>query len=112
MRCILYFRPTSWELKEKLEGEQEDVDSYLDAAKFICGAEDVTVYDPVEEEAEEEAFEEQLTESDIYTSVSMDESSEIYEEPQYNDAISSEKDLPLLSTTPMPKSSIQFSSKV
>ena len=97
-------------MKEILEGEQEDVDSYLDAAKFICGAEDV--FDPIEEEAEEEAFKEQLTESDIYTSISMDESSEVYEEPQYSGAVSSEKYLPPPSTIPMPKSNLQFSSKV
>jgi hypothetical protein len=52
-----FFRPTSWELKDILEGEQEEVDSYLDAAKFICGAEEM--FDPVEQEAEEERFEEQ-----------------------------------------------------
>ena len=105
------FRPTSWELKEILEGEQEDVDSYLDAAKFICGTEDV--FDPIEEEVEEEAYE-QLTESDFYTSISMDESSELYEDLQCNDAVSSEKHqlLPVPSAMPTLKSNMQFTSKV
>jgi hypothetical protein len=107
------FRPTSWELKDILEGEQKDADSYLDAAKIICGAENV--FDPIEEEAEEELYEEQLTESDVYTSISMDESSEfeVYEEPQYTYIeVSSEKQLPPVSTIPTPQSNLQFSSKV
>ena len=104
----IYFRPTSWELKEILEGEQEDVDSYLDAAKFICSVEDV--FDPIEDEEEEEASEEKLTCD--YQSVSMETSSE-YDEPQWNDKISYENVRSHLPPTiPKPKFNVPISSKV
>lgn len=97
-------------MKETLEGEQEDVDSYLDAAKFICSAEDA--FDPIKE-AEEEVFEEQMTYD--YMSKLMDEPSEVYEEPRWNDAVSFEKEVPVLttsSTIPKPKSNLPLNSKV
>ena len=99
-------------MKEILEREQEDVDSYLDAAKFICGAEDV--FASTEEEPEEEAFEEQLidSESDVYASVSIDECSKLYEKPKYVNTSPHGRHLPLPSTISMPKSNLQFSSKV
>ena len=106
---VIFFRPTSWELKETLEREQEDVDSYLDAAKFICGAEDA--FDPTEEEVEEEAFEEQMIHD--YMSKSMDDPSEVYEEAQWSDTdVSFEKEATTSSTKLKPKSNLPFSSKV
>jgi hypothetical protein len=52
------------------------------------------------------------TETDIYTSISMDEPSEVYEDPEPPNTVPREKRLPLPSTISTPKSNLQFSSKV
>ena len=64
-----------------MEDEQQDVDRYLDAAKWICSP--AVAFDPTND-SEEFQFDKDVTYDDIDVSplqqVSVDESSEVYEE--------------------------------
>ena len=107
-----YSRPTSWELKETLEGAQEDVDSYLEVAKLICSS--VNVFDPTDEEiGEEEVYEEMYDD----LALSLGEPSEFYEElpsdEQADEIISHKMGISLSATTVTKvKSNLQINSKV